>query len=216
MNEEDFPEIERRMKKILRAGQRFYREELDAGAALERIDEMGEPYKREYAEELLAGDDLTGLSFYRNGPFLDMCEGPMWKPPGTSRGTHSNCATIAGAYWARRFRHVMMTRIYAWAFADKAQLDAQYRRLTKLALERDHKEDVGPRNVDIFHERRHGGLDCPCGWPRRHSPFGDELEKLAKEMVVSGRATAAVATPHLAKSRPLPASRDTCPTTRTT
>ena len=76
ISDADFPEIERRMRKILKSGQRFYREDLEAAAALERIDEMGEPHKREYAEELLSKHGLGGLSFYRNGPFLDMCEGP--------------------------------------------------------------------------------------------------------------------------------------------
>ena len=46
LTEEDFPELERRMKKIMKRGQRFDREELDAQDALARIDEMAEPYKR--------------------------------------------------------------------------------------------------------------------------------------------------------------------------
>ena len=37
---------------------------------------MGEPYKMEYARELIESKGLDGLSFYTNGPFLDMCEGP--------------------------------------------------------------------------------------------------------------------------------------------
>ncbi len=54
LTEEDFPELERRMKKICKKGQRFDREDLDADAALARIDEMGEPYKKEYGAELIA------------------------------------------------------------------------------------------------------------------------------------------------------------------
>ena len=53
LTEDDFPELERRMKKIIKKGQRFYREELSADEALARIDEMGEPYKREYGVELM-------------------------------------------------------------------------------------------------------------------------------------------------------------------
>ena len=76
ITDEDFPDLERRMKKIIKKGQRFYREDLAATDALQRIEEMEEPYKREYAQELLEKNNLEGLSFYRNGPFLDMCEGP--------------------------------------------------------------------------------------------------------------------------------------------
>ena len=71
ITDEDFPDLERRMKKIIKKGQKFYREELSADEALARIDEMDEPYKREYAAELLTKNQLDGLSFYRNGPFLD-------------------------------------------------------------------------------------------------------------------------------------------------
>ena len=76
LTEEDFPEIEQRMRKILKKGQRFDCEVLPQEAALARLAEMKEPYKREYALELIDKKHLDGLSFYRNGPFLDMCEGP--------------------------------------------------------------------------------------------------------------------------------------------
>ena len=91
----DFPELERRMKRILKQGQRFYREELPAEDALARIDEMGEPYKREYAEELLQSRGLSDLTFYRNGQFLDMCDGPPCRHhTRDSPATPSSCATL--------------------------------------------------------------------------------------------------------------------------
>jgi threonyl-tRNA synthetase len=75
LSEEGFPQIERVIRRILKQGQRVEREQLERNAALARLDEMNEPYKREYAEALLADRGLERLSFYRNGPFLDMCEG---------------------------------------------------------------------------------------------------------------------------------------------
>ena len=195
LNEEDFPEIERRMKKILRSGQRFYREDLDASEALERINEMGEPYKREYAEELLAGDDLTGLSFYRNGPFLDMCEGPHVDTTRDIPRDAFKLRNIAGAYWRGDSDNVMMTRIYAWAFAEKAQLDAHIAAY-ELALERDHKK-LG-RELDIFHIDDTVGRGLPL-WLPNGTVIRDELEKLAKEMEFRA-GYQRVATPHLAKA----------------
>ena len=195
LNDEDFPEIERRMKKILRSGQRFYREDLDASAALERIDEIGEPYKREYAEELLSRGDLTGLSFYRNGPFLDMCEGPHVETTRDIPRDAFKLRSIAGAYWRGDSDNAMMTRIYAWAFADKEQLDARIAAY-QLGLERDHKK-LG-RELDIFHIDDMVGRGLPL-WLPNGTVIRDELEKLAKEMEFRADYQR-VATPHLAKA----------------
>ncbi len=137
LSEEDFPEIERRMKKILKKGQRFDREDLDCDAALARLDEMQEPYKREYAEELLEQQGLDGLSFYRNGPFLDMCEGPHVETTKQIPRNAFKLRNLAGAYWRGDSDNVMMTRIYAWAFADKEALDAHVAAYLE-AQERDH------------------------------------------------------------------------------
>src|SRR4051812_18607652 len=52
ITEEDFPEIEKRMRRLIQDGHAFEREELPKAEAMARLDEMGEPYKREYAEEL--------------------------------------------------------------------------------------------------------------------------------------------------------------------
>src|SRR6185503_4864162 len=52
LTEEDFPEIEKRMKRIIGQGQKFEYEELPPPEALARLEEMREPYKREYALEL--------------------------------------------------------------------------------------------------------------------------------------------------------------------
>ena len=58
LTEEDFPDLTRRMKKIIKKGQRFDREELSAEEALARIAEMGEPYKQEYGSELIEKNGL--------------------------------------------------------------------------------------------------------------------------------------------------------------
>ena len=124
ITEEDFPEIEKRMKRIIKQGQKFEREDLTREEALRRLDEMGEPYKKEYANELFEKQGLGELSFYRNGPFLDMCEGPHVDntrqiPPGCFK-----LRRVAGAYWRGDSRNVMMTRLYAWAFSSREELEA--------------------------------------------------------------------------------------------
>ena len=178
LSEDDFPEIERRMKKILKKGQRFDREDLDGDAALSRLDEMNEPYKREYAEELLSQRGLEGLSFYRNGPFLDMCEGPHVDNTRQIPRNAFKLRNLAGAYWRGDSDNVMMTRIYGWAFAEKESLDTHVQAYAQ-ALERDHKK-LG-RELDIFHIDNLVGRGLPL-WLPNGTVIRDELEKFAKEM----------------------------------
>ncbi len=194
LTEEDFPELERRMKKILKKRQRFYREDLDAQAALARIDEMGEPYKREYGAELIEKQGLAGLSFYRNGPFLDMCEGPHVEDTGKIPRDAFKLRSVAGAYWRGDSDNVMMTRIYAWAFACREELEAHVARWEE-AQARDHKK-LG-RALGIFRIDDDIGRGLPL-WLPNGTVIRDELEALARELEFRG-GYRRVATPHLAR-----------------
>ncbi|MGK0259239.1 MAG: threonyl-tRNA synthetase, partial [Candidatus Azotimanducaceae bacterium] len=139
LTEEDFPELTRRMKKICKKGQRFDREDLSSEEALARIDEMGEPYKKEYGSELIEKNGLEGLSFYRNGPFVDMCEGPHVTTTKDIPRTAFKLRSVAGAYWRGDSKNVMMTRIYAWAFLTEEDLQAHVQAFEE-AQARDHKK----------------------------------------------------------------------------
>ena len=194
LTEADFPEIERRMKRILKKGQRFYREDLSKDDALARIDEMGEPYKREYAEELCEKRELESLSFYRNGPFLDMCEGPHVDTTRDIPRDAFKLRNAAGAYWRGSSDNVMMTRIYAWAFESKEELDTYVAAYEK-ALERDHKR-LG-RQLGIFTIDNEIGRGLPL-WLPNGTVIRDELENLAQELEFK-YGYQRVATPHIAK-----------------
>lgn len=194
ITEEDFPELERRMRRILKKGQRFYKEELPKDEAFERIDEMGEPYKREYAEELCEKNELESLTFYRNGPFLDMCEGPHVDTSKDIPRDGFKLRNVAGAYWRGDSRNKMMTRIYAWAFEDKATLDSHIEAY-ELALERDHKK-LG-RELEIYAIDNEIGRGLPL-WLPNGTVIRDELEQLARELEFKD-GYQRVATPHIAK-----------------
>ncbi|MEM1230747.1 MAG: threonine--tRNA ligase [Pseudomonadota bacterium] len=194
LTEEDFPELTRRMKKILKKGQRFDYEELPAAQALERIAEMGEPYKREYAQELIDKHGLDSLSFYRNGPFLDMCEGPHVETTRQIPRDAFRLRSVAGAYWRGNSDNVMMTRVYAWAFATKEALDAHVE-AWELAQQRDHKK-LG-RELKLFTIDNDIGRGLPL-WLPNGMVVREELEKLAKELEFEA-GYQRVATPHLAK-----------------
>ena len=195
ITEDDFPELEQRMRRILKKGQRFYREDLPVADAFARLDEMQEPYKREYAAELVDKNDLESLSFYRNGPFLDMCEGPHVDTTRDIARDAFKLRSVAGAYWRADADNVMMTRIYAWAFADKASLDAAVNAY-RLAQERDHKK-LG-RELDLFLIDDDIGRGLPL-WLPHGTVIRDELEKLAVELEFKA-GYERVATPHIAKA----------------
>ena len=194
ITEEDFPDIERRMRKIIKKGQRFYREELALDAALERIDEMGEPYKREYALELAGKNGLDSLTFYRNGTFLDMCEGPHVDTTKDIPRDAFKLRNVAGAYWRGDSDNQMLTRIYAWAFASKEELDSHVEAYEE-ALSRDHKK-LG-RELGIFVIDNDIGRGLPL-WLPNGTAIRDELEKLAAELEFKA-GYQRVATPHIAK-----------------
>ena len=194
LTEEDFPDLTRRMKKIIKKGQRFDREDLSAEDALARIAEMGEPYKEEYGSELIEKNNLKGLTFYRNGPFLDMCEGPHVHTTKEIPRDAFKIRSVAGAYWRGNSDNVMMTRIYAWAFLDKETLDT-YVEAYELALARDHKK-LG-RELGIYAIDNDIGKGLPL-WLPNGTIIRDELENLAKELEFKA-GYVRVATPHLAK-----------------
>ena len=194
LTEEDFPALMQKMKKIIKKGQRFDREDLSAADALSRIGEMGEPYKMEYGAELIEKNNLETLSFYRNGPFLDMCEGPHVHTTKDIPRDAFKLRSVAGAYWRGNSDNVMMTRIYAWAFLDKETLDAHVSAYEE-AQARDHKK-LG-RELGIYTIDNDIGKGLPL-WLPNGTIIRDELENLAKELEFKA-GYSRVATPHLAK-----------------
>ena len=194
LTDEDFPKLEQAMRRIIKKGQRFYREELSRDDALNQLSEMNEPYKREYALELLDRNDVSELLFYRNGPFLDMCEGPHVDTTRDIPRDGFKLRSIAGAYWRGDSDNVMMTRIYAWAFSDKATLDLRVDEYEQ-ALLRDHKK-LG-RELGIYAIDNDIGRGLPL-WLPNGTVIRDELEKLAKELEFKANYQR-VATPHIAR-----------------
>jgi threonyl-tRNA synthetase len=195
LTEEDFPDIERAMRRILKQGQAFEREDLPRAEAMARLDQMREPYKKEYAEELFVKHGIDRLSFYKNGPFLDMCEGPHVDNTRRIPADAFKLRSVAGAYWRGNSDNVMMTRIYAWAFASKEELDARVRAYEE-GLARDHKK-LG-RDLDLFHVDDLIGKGMPL-WLPNGTVVRDELEKLMRELEFRA-GYQRVRTPHLART----------------
>ena len=194
ITDEDFPVIEKKMKHIIKRGQVFEREDLPVDEALKRLEEMGEPYKMEYAQELIQKQGLDGLSFYTNGPFLDMCEGPHVDNTRQLPAAGFKLRSIAGAYWRGNSDNVMMTRIYVWAFETREDLDAKVK-AHKEALARDHKK-LG-RELGLFHIDEAVGQGLIL-WTPKGSIVRNELQEfISVELRRQGYSQ--VYTPHIGK-----------------
>lgn len=195
ITEADFSEIEKKMKHLIRQGHKFEKENLPYSDAMARLDQMGEPYKKEYANELFEKQSLKNLTFYKSGTFVDMCEGPHVENSRQIPADGFKLRSVSGAYWRGDSKNQSMTRIYAWAFATRAELDAHIAAF-KLALERDHKK-LG-KELDIYHIDDEIGKGLPL-WLPNGTVIRDELEALMKELEFKA-GFQRVATPHLAKA----------------
>lgn len=194
LTEEDFPAIEKEMRRIISARQPFSCEDLATDSALARIDAMGEPYKREYAQELVGKKELSSLSFYTNGSFVDMCEGPHVDHTGELPPDCFKIKSLAGAYWRGDHRNTMMTRVYVWAFGSRVALEA-YVKAWKDAQERDHKK-LG-KELDLFVVDELIGKGLPL-WLPNGTVVRDQLQKLMEELEFKA-GYQRVSTPHLSR-----------------
>lgn len=195
INDTDLPAIEAKMREIIGSGQTFAHEDLAVDAALGRIDgQMGEPFKAEYARELVHKQGLSELRFYTNGPFVDMCEGPHVEKTSDIPTDAFKLHSVAGAYWRGDERNAMMTRVYGYAFHTKAELDA-YVTAVEQAKQRDHRK-LG-QELRIYAIRDEVGKGLPL-WLPNGAALRHELEKLAYEMEFRA-GYKKVATPHITK-----------------
>jgi threonyl-tRNA synthetase len=145
VSEHDFEKLEAKMREHVKADEVFEREDVSAGAALERFVREGQDYKVELIEDLVRDNGVESVSLYTNGPFTDLCRGPH--APSTKRIKAFKLLSIAGAYWRGDANRQMLTRIYGTAFHSKEELEEHLRRLEE-ARARDHRK-LG-KELDLF------------------------------------------------------------------
>lgn len=155
---EIFPEIEKRIKAIIKKSipveQLFY--SLDESIKESKV--RGQVYKAELLEEIKHGNRPAPetdtkqtkdgkVSFYKIGDFADLCKGPHVKNTKDLPVDGFKLTRLAGAYWRGNEKNKMLTRIYAAAFPNKKELDEHLRLLEEIK-KRDHKK-LGPE-LDLF------------------------------------------------------------------
>ncbi|HEX3808002.1 MAG TPA: threonine--tRNA ligase [Gaiellaceae bacterium] len=139
--EADLEKIEAEVKRELKEGREWSREEISRDEAKARFAAEGEPDKVELVDTA-QGD----ISLYTQGDFTDLCRGPHLQNAKPIKAF--KLTGLAGAYWRGDEKNTQLTRIYGTAFYSQADLDAYLERLEQ-ARARDHRR-LGVQ-LDLFH-----------------------------------------------------------------
>lgn len=137
---DDLSLIEKRMEEIIKKNEPFIRSEVSREEAKEIFEKIGETYKVEHLNELPGR-----VSLYRQGSFLDLCEGPHI--PSTGMIKAFKLLNVSGAYWRGDASKQVLQRIYGTAFPDTSDLN-EYLNMLEEAKKRDHRR-LG-RELDLF------------------------------------------------------------------
>lgn len=200
ISDEDFPKIEKEMKKIIHQRQTFRRDELSVKDAKKFWKEKGQIFKVELIEDLEKNEGVKIVTHYTNiGPkgddvFVDLCRGGHVESLKEIPVDGFKIMNLAGAYWRGDEKREQLTRIYVAAFASKEELDA-YLKMQEEARKRDHRK-IG-KEMDLFTFSDAVGPGLPL-WTPRGTIIADEVENLARECEAEG-GYQRVRTPHIAK-----------------
>ncbi len=133
-SEENFPEVEAEMRKIVKENLQLRQFTLDRESALQEMEERGETFKVEILRELPEDQEI---SFYRQGEYVELCAGPHVAY--TSAVRAFKLLSVAGAYWRGDEKNPMLTRIYGTSFPSQELLEEHLDRLEE-ARKRDHRK----------------------------------------------------------------------------
>jgi threonyl-tRNA synthetase len=137
---QDLEMIEKRISEIVARDEPFIRREVSKEEAVKTFQAMGETYKVEHLEELPGH-----ISLYRQGTFIDLCEGPHI--PSTGRIKAFRLLNVSGTYWRGDARNRVLQRIYGTAFPTPKDLE-EFLHMLEEARKRDHRK-LG-KELDLF------------------------------------------------------------------
>ena len=149
---EDLETIETEMRKIIKEGYPFEREEVSTEEAEEIFADQS--YKLELIEDMPEGEVL---SIYTQGEFTDLCRGPHVESTKQVHPRAFKLLNVAGAYWRGDEKRPMLQRIYGTAWPSPEELDAYLERLEELER-RDHRRLGRELELYSIHEEAGAGL----------------------------------------------------------
>ena len=146
IHEEDLETIEAEIRRELKEGREWTREEISRDEAKARFAAEGEPYKVELVDT--AEGDITLYMQSHDGvpEFTDLCRGPHLQNAKPIKAL--KLTGLAGAYWRGDSSQQQLTRIYGTAFYTAEDLAVYLERLEE-AKRRDHRR-LGAE-LDLFH-----------------------------------------------------------------
>jgi len=154
ISEDNFDEIEKEMKKIIKENYLSQREVFKTKEeALKHFNDN--PYKMELIEGFEDGAELSG---YRQGEFFDLCRGPHL--PNLGKIKAFKILKTSGAYWRADSKNEMLTRIYGISFPERSLLKQYLDQLAE-AKKRDHR--ILGAQLDLFSIK-----DVAAGMPFIH------------------------------------------------
>ena len=131
---EDLEKIEARALEIIKRNLPIARMEMPRAEAVRLSKDRGEAYKAEIIETMIQ-DPV--ISLYKQGDFIDICEGPHL--PSTGYVGAFKLLSIAGAYWRGDEHNPMLQRIYGTSFPSREALKAHLDKLEEIKR-RDHRK----------------------------------------------------------------------------
>jgi len=167
---EDFPKIEKEMKKLAKDGKRIYRKEISKEEALEMFKD--DPYKVDLINEM-PKDEI--ISCYSQGDFTDLCRGPHVDT--VKECKNFKLLKVSGAYYKGDSNNKVLQRIYGICFDSKEDLE-KHLSLLEEAKERDHRK-IG-KDLDIYMTDDLVGKGLPMFLPNGYIIW-QELENYIKQ-----------------------------------
>lgn len=181
ISEDDFPKIEKEMKKIIAANYPFERRDVPIEDAIAWAENNHQVFKLELLNDLkrsgttvakeLVGEDLGSVtdrdsklktvSLYSQGDYTDLCRGGH--ADSTGKVGAFKLMQVAGAYWRGDEKRQQMQRLYGVAFATHKELD-DYLKNLELAKQRDHRK-LG-KELDLYTTSPLVGVGLPLFTPR--------------------------------------------------
>jgi len=174
IREEDLGRVEEEIRRELKEGRHWEREEVSREEAHDRFEAEDEPYKVELVDT--AEGDISLYTQFHDGvaEFTDLCRGPHLQDSKPIKAL--KLTGLAGAYWRGDSNNPQLTRIYGTAFYRQEDLDAYLERLER-ARTRDHRR-LGPQ-LDLFHMSEYS--PGAALWTGKGMAIYNALEHLRRE-----------------------------------
>jgi len=188
--DDDLPLIETRMGELAAKTIPFVQEVVPRQQAIDLFTAMRQDFKVDIIERL--PDEVTTVSIYRTGDFVDLCRGPHVPDTGWLKAIR--VLRVAGVYWRGDARNEQLQRVYGTAWFTQEELDAYMHRLDE-ARKRDHRRLGAELDLFSFPDEIGSGL------PVFH-PNGGLVRKLMEDYSRQQHEEAGysfVNTPHITK-----------------